>query len=245
MVDDMRQDRWNSLAIAGAIFVALAVPAGSAIGQSQRGVDANLVLDSAAFLAAHPDLLNRHRGMAAYERGDMEEALGWFRRAARYADKASQAMIGEILWSGGPVPRDPALAYAWMDLAAERGYPAFTIIRERFWEALEPSQREDALERGLALYAEYGDAVAQPRIARVLNRERRRATGSRLGYVGALEVQIIGPDGELMSIDGSRFYDPKFWQPELYQAWHDAVWTLPPEGRVNIGEVEPMRRDGD
>lgn len=242
MVDDMRQDRWNSLAIAGAIFVALAVPAGSAIGQSQRGVDANLVLDSAAFLAAHPDLLNRHRGMAAYERGDMEEALGWFRRAARYADKASQAMIGEILWSGEGVERDPALAYAWMDLAAERGYPGFTLVRERYWQALDASQREDAVARGAALYAEYGDAAAQPRIAAVLRRERRRATGSRVGYVGALRVHLPGADGQWVSIDGSRFYDRKFWDPELYQAWHDAVWTLPPEGRVDIGDVEPLRR---
>ena len=233
----------RQLILSGMIGVVLAGAPCAGFAQEQNEVEADLVLSSESFLSAHPDLNNRRRGMGAYEEGRHDEALSFFRRAARYADKASQAMIGEMLWKGEGGARDPALAYAWMDLAAERGYPGFTIIRERYWAELDEAQRRDAVARGEEIYAEYGDAVAQPRIAAVLRRERRRTTGSRTGFVGTLEVQIPGPGGMMHSVSGSRFYDRKFWDPELYQAWHDAVWMEPREGRVNIGDVEPLRRD--
>lgn len=233
----------KQLVSAGVAAVALAFGTAGVKAQEQRVVDTDRVLGSEAFLSAHPDLQNRHRGTLAYEEGRLEEALTYFRRAAWYADKPSQAMVGEMLWKGEGVARDPALAYAWMDLAAERGYRGFTIIRERYWAELDQAQREDAVTRGQDIYAEYGDEVAQPRIATVLRRERRRMTGSRTGFVGTLEVLIAGPGGIPQSISGDRFYDAKFWEPELYQAWHDAVWMEQREGRVNIGDIEPLRRD--
>src|SRR5690606_42113539 len=90
---------------------------------------------------------------------------------------------------------------------------------------------------------ELGAARPMPRIANVRGRESRRATGSRRGCVGSLTVYIPGPGGQMQSIDGTRYYDEKFWDPELYQAWHDAVWMEPNEARVSIGDVEPLRRD--
>lgn len=233
----------RNLVLAGAIGIILAGAPAIAPAQQQHAVDTDLVLDSEGFLRAHPDMQNRHRGMTAYEEGRHEEALTYFRRAARYADKPSQAMVGEMIWKGEGTQRDPALGYAWMDLAAERGYPGFTILRERYWAQLDEAQRRDAVARGEDIYAEFGDEVAKPRIATVLRRESRRVTGSRLGFVGFLTVQIPGPGGQIQSIDGNRFYDKKFWDPELYQAWHDAVWMEPNEGRVRIGDVEPLRRD--
>ncbi|MGY0633262.1 hypothetical protein [Luteimonas sp. A478] len=226
--------------LAGMVGVVLL---GSASASAQDALDEHVVMQSEAFLTAHPDLNNRRRGMAAYEVGRYKEALTFFRGAARYADKPSQAMVGEMLWKGEGTSRDPALAYAWMDLAAERGYPGFTVIRERLWAGLDDAQREDALVRGEQVYAEYGDAVSRPRIDQVLRRERRRTTGSRTGFVGFLEIRIPGPGGIVQSIDGNRFYDPKYWEPEQYHAWQDAVWTQLPAGRVDIGDVEPLRRD--
>lgn len=211
--------------------------------QAQAKPDATdqQILQSEGFLTAHPDLLNRGRGWRAYREGDFAGALTYFRRAARYADKPSQAMIGEMHWKGEGVEQDPALAYAWMDLAAERGYEGFTLLRERYWQRLDEAQRRDALARGEAIYAEFGDDVAKPRIATVLRRERSRITGSRTGAVGALTIEIPGPGGFTQTIDGSKYYASKFWDPEEYQAWHDAVWTKPREGRVDVGEVEPLR----
>jgi len=223
-----------------AILIGLAMAAGPGLAHAQSGggVDEDFVLGSEAFLAAHPDLKNRTRGMEAYEAGEFEDALRWFRLAARYADKPSQAMVGEMLWKGEGGGRDPALAYAWMDLAAERGYPGFTAVREHYWEQLDEAQRGQALARGQEVYAEYGDAVAQPRIAAVLRRARGRTTGSRTGFVGALRVIVPGPGGTTREIDGSQFYDRKFWDPARYQAWHDSTWARPRIGRVTVGELE-------
>src|SRR3546814_6828921 len=80
-----------------------------------------------------------------------------FLRAARYADKPSQAMVAEMHWRGLGVPQDRELGYAWMDLAAERMYPNFVIKRERYWQLLDADQRSNAIERGQQLLAEYGD----------------------------------------------------------------------------------------
>src|SRR3546814_9279963 len=70
-------------------------------------------------------------------------------------------MVAEMLWNGDGVERDRALAYAWMDLAAERGYAGFLGLRERYWSALDEAGRARALEAGQEVYAHYGDAAAR------------------------------------------------------------------------------------
>lgn len=190
-------------------------------------LDAQMI--QAGFLSSHPDLRYRILGMNRYKDGKHEDALKFFRRAAYYADKPSQAMVAEMLWNGEGGLQDRALAYAWMDLAAERGYPELLGMRERYWAGLDENARERALALGQEAYAQYGDAAAKPRIATVLRRESRKATGSRTGFVGNL--QLVLPDGQ--TIDGSKFYDPQFWDPEKYQAWHDNNW----ESKMRVGKV--------
>src|SRR5690606_35047968 len=114
----------------------------------------------AGFLSSHPDLRHRMRGLKEFKDGNLEDAFRFFQRAAFYADKPSQGMVAEMLWSGQGVPQDRALAYAWMDLAAERGYATFLGARERYWNALDESERERAISEGQAVYAKYGDAAA-------------------------------------------------------------------------------------
>lgn len=194
---------------------------------------------SAGFLSAHPDLRYRLLGLEEYRQGNHADAFRFFRRAAYYADKPSQGMVAEMLWQDQGVPQDRALAYAWMDLAAERGYRGFAGLRERYWAELDETERERAVTEGRALYAKYGDEAAQPRIAAVLRRERRQATGSRLGSTGNVQIFIPGPGG-VQQIDGSTFYDPKYWDPEQYQAWHDSIWMAPRIGRVTVGEIEAV-----
>lgn len=72
------------------------------------------IVQSADFLASHPDLRFRVDGLAAYGAGDYTRAMDAFLQATHHADKASQAIIGEMHWSGHGVPVDRALAYAWM-----------------------------------------------------------------------------------------------------------------------------------
>ena len=66
------------------------------------------------------------------------------------------------------MPADRALAHAWMVVAAERGYPMFVELRDRFAAGLTAEQRQRSQGIQQELMAEYGDAVAKPRIAEVL-----------------------------------------------------------------------------
>lgn len=206
------------------------------------------IMMSAGFLSSHPDLRYRLLGVEAYRDSDYERALEHFRRAAYYADKPSQGMVAEMLWTGQGTARDPALAYAWMDLAAERGYRGFVIQRERYWSRLDEAARNRAITEGQSVYERYGDAAARPRIDRELRRARRQITGSRTGRpVGALRIEVPGPNGTSIGIDATKFYDPVYWDPEQYQAWHDQVWMKPRTGNVDVGELESLHppTDGD
>ena len=202
----------------------------------------NQLMMSAGFLSSHPDLRYRLLGLEEFRSARHEDALRFFQRAGFYGDKPSQGMVAEMYWSGQGTPRDPVLGYVWMDLAAERGYEGFLLLRERYWKQLTEEQRERAIDVGQAIYAKYGDAAAQPRLAAVLRRERRNVTGSRTGFAGNVKIYVPGPGG-FEQIDGTKFYDERFWDPKLYQAWHDSVWMKPRVGRVSVGEVEQIQRD--
>lgn len=201
----------------------------------------------AGFLTGHPDLRHRQRGMDLYQRGRYAEAMRSFQRAASYADKASQAMLAEMLWTGTGVAADRPMAYVWIDLAAERGYPGLVVIRERYWNALDETERTIARRDGPALQARYHDGVAKPRLAAVLRRTRGQMTGSRTGYTGN-PLRIISPSGfGEATIDGNQFFDDRYWDPAQYQAWHDEIWTRPVQGRVEVGSAtrqpEPAKED--
>ncbi|AKC88299.1 hypothetical protein WQ53_08915 [Pseudoxanthomonas suwonensis] len=195
------------------------------------------------FLAAHPDIRWRREGLHAFHHQRYEEAHVLFRRAAGYADKASMAMLAEMYWKGLGVARDRPIGYAWMDLAAERLYPNFTILRERYWGELSAAEQQAAIERGQALLAEFGDDVAKPRLERVLRREGRQATGSRTGSVGFVRiVPMTGPmagKGQVMRAED--YYRREYWDPERYWAWQDEAWKAPQREHVEVGDVEQVR----
>lgn len=205
----------------------------------EPGISPELMTEG--FLSAHPDLRWRREGLHAYANKRYDQAMQYFLRAARYADKPAQAMIAEMHWKGIGVPQDRELGYAWMDLAAERFYSNFLIMREQYWETLDATQRVNAIERGQPLLAEYGDDVAKKRMAKVL-RKHRGVTGSRTGFVGNLEIiPFTGPyAGSGLRIRGDEYYAPKFWQADKYFDWQDQVWDAPGarKGRVEVGDVE-------
>lgn len=209
---------------------------GLALAQSDRGQE-RLVAMSESFLASHPDLRYRLEGLDALDRGRPAEAVGLFRRAARYADKPSQSMLGEMHWTGSGVPVDRVLGYIWMDVAAERGYPLLVAKRESYWSQLTPEQRLQVRERGLDVMDEYGDPAAKPRLAKLLERGKRGATGSRLGFVGALVIRIPTAVG-YQEVRGDEYYADKFWEPDAYFRWQDRDWQQP-QGTVDVGEVLP------
>ncbi len=235
--------------VCGCVLLHAVVDTSAAESPSTLYPEEDVALLTAGFLGAHPDLRHRMAALEFMQKGNFEEAHARFKMAARFADKPSQAMVAEMLWNGKGVQADRALAYAWMDLAAERGYKGFAILRERYWNALEVNERERAVVEGQAIYSEYGDSVAKPRIASALRRGRMRMAGSRTGTAGNTRIYVPGPSS-MIEIDGSRFYHEQFWDAEKYQAWHDKIWKDPKVGNVTVGEFETIdpnktQPDGD
>ncbi|MDQ3039043.1 MAG: sel1 repeat family protein [Pseudomonadota bacterium] len=205
--------------------------------QAQADPTNNSTMVAAGFLEGHPDLLYREQGLNAYGERQHTKAMERFKMAAHFGDKASQAIVGEMLWSGVGVEQDRVMALVWMDLAAERNYPRFVNTRNGYWNALTPGERQRARNLVDNLYAEYGDAVAEPRLARALRRARNSLTGSRVGSQTS-NVQIVVPGQG--SIDASQFYNPKYWDPKQYRAWHDNFWQNAREGKVDVGDPEKL-----
>ncbi|MFY2763878.1 tetratricopeptide repeat protein [Arenimonas sp. MALMAid1274] len=221
-----------------AVLVGLALLAAG--GQAAAQItdrDDRRIITTEGFLTAHPDLRYRLEGLDAYEKGKHAEALGLFTRAAKYADKPSQSMLGEMHWKGLGVPVDRAMAYVWMDLAAERGYPLMVAKRESYWRDLDEAERARALSHGDKMYGEYGDDVAKARMRLMLRRERLWGTGSRVGSTGNLRIMIPTASG-VRYVSGDDYYDRKFWQPDLYFQWQDQDWKRTGKATVEVGEVQ-------
>lgn len=232
--------------VAGAaVPAAPATPAQLATAETDR-IDARDFDARQRLTATHPNERHRLYGAEAAGKGQWREAAGHFRRAARYADKYSQHRLSLIHWHGLDGPADPALAYAWADLAAERGYPQFLVLREKMWLELDPAQRERALREGHALYAEFGDATAKPRFERAVTRARRQITGSRTG-AGADQTLVFAASGGASIFDSSAALDlrPMYaaWRLDARRYWavEDAVWQ---NGSVEVGPSETLSPAG-
>lgn len=225
------------------------------------------IIQSSFFAGAHPDLRWRLSALENIRQGNdsfvMEELL----RAARYGDKPSQAMVAEAYWKGLYKEKvDRPLAYAWMDLAAERGYKPLLVKREVYWSKLSAAEQDEAIERGAEVYAEYGDDVALPRLDEKLRRARSEKTGSRLGSnavapgvitPGASKVKIsvstpisalVDPNiGSLGSMHAnvssganrSKTWESKFWDLDRYIAWKAVALDAEFSG-LGDGEVEVL-----
>ena len=192
-----------------------------------------VVMDSVTYQTTHPDHKHFREGMEAWQERRYQDARESFLQAARLADKASQAVLGEMYWTGKGVPIDRVLAYVWMDLAAERMYARYLGHRERYWEQLSKDERQRAQSLGEQLYAEYGDQVAKPRMETILHRGRAELTGSRVGgqnrnrvYQGLPPMSGLG--SQMVSGPVAQelvgFGDSKFWRPNEYWAFQDEAY---------------------
>jgi hypothetical protein len=187
--------------------------------------------------------------LSAYEAGQYVSALRKFERAAHWADKVAQFNLGVMHLHGQGTDPDPARAWAWFELAAERAYPRMTEVAGRVWETLDETQRTRARRiHDEELLGRYGDAVAVPRTARRMRRDQRRATGSRVGFRrGGLRVYEVadigwGKSGEI-SFSGrvhtsGSYYDPvKFDFHEIVAA-ETRLFEAAQQGKVRLGEFK-------
>lgn len=228
------------------LFAALFVTIGfTGFADAASDYQDDVIRNSSSFIAEHPDLKFRSRAIAAYRKARFSEAFANFRHAAKYADKPSQGMLAEMLWKGEGVDVDRVQAYAWIDLAAERAYPAMVLSREKMWSLLSETERKHAVTLGMELYEYYGDNVAKKRLESAIRRSRMNVLGSRVGYVGTSHVclDMVGlvPDEILAcrdKVDSSVFYQDKYWKSEEYWKWQDVAWQSPRTGRVDVMPIQ-------
>lgn len=227
--------RLKSIALLLALFCGMA--ASAAFAATDDPLE-DTRLHAPGFLRGHPDLRHRKNGLDARDMGHMAEAFSQFQTAARYGDKPSQAVVAEMLWDGQGTERNRPLAYAWMDLAAERGYVGFLALRERYWAALSEPERVQAVALGPKVFEQYGDTVAKPRLARVIRQVRNSTTGSRTGMQMGMRMYAGPPGSEQM--DDTYLRSERFWDPQSYQALMDRAWSKRRIGSARRDEVKAL-----
>ena len=145
----------------------------------------------------HDDLFGEFAGFRYYAQHRYADALHYFKLGAYYADKPSQISVGLMYLKGEGVSRDPATALGRIELASERGYPAYVATRDHVKATLTPDELARAKEIHEKVAEEYGDAAAKPRIADELRAGLRQMTGSRAGFdagVQFLPLEAIYPE---------------------------------------------------
>jgi TPR repeat protein len=196
------------------------------------------------------------QGNNAYQARQYPTAMANFIRAAYWADKLAQHNVGVMYYKGQGVERDPAHAWAWFELAAERRYPHLSAIADQVYLELD----EAAQQRGRAileseLLGEYGDEVAVPRTARRMARDRRSTAGSRVGAVGALRVIDVDPNGSArLSYDrgmivmeyygtehgGDQFFANPLWDFHQVIETEAVVFDAVARGQVKLRDVQAI-----
>lgn len=189
-----------------------------------------LLLQSAAVLAQRAEYnggaITSHteriqsKAESLYLQGHWERAHFIFQNElAPIGDKYAQYMVGYMYLNGQGVKRDPVMASAWYRVAAERGVPEFSAVRDQLLDSLDPDQLTQSDSRYIELRKEYGDLVVMLDVLRKERRLRRaETTGSRLDG-GASPVTVIIPRTG-MAMTREEFLSQ---EDEKMQVWLDYV----------------------
>ncbi len=241
-----------------AIGTALALPTAPAAAQQPNEGVLIALLSNQQVIGAHPDLFYRDLGVRAYRAGNKRSAVSLLQKAASYADKPAQAMLAAMYWNGDGITQDRPRGYAWMDLAADRGYRDLLIQREQYWAQLSASERKQAVSEGRRIYAKYNDERGLHKLDLALKQAVDKATGSRTGFGGSnLTVRLRGgAAGPTMAakqdngpavaggtpVRGTDYYAAQLWSAEPYAKLKDQVWEYARHetGKVEIGPLQSL-----
>lgn len=198
--------------------------------------------------SGHIDQYFRRKGFDSYRQGRTRGAREYFQYAAKFGDKTSQLALALMHHRGEGGPQDKAMAYAWLDLAAQRGYPSFLARREAIWNELGESERTRAVDLTTQLYATYGDAVAKPRFATHMRRYLRKSVWSHSSLRTGRLVVIDNYRGDAAGFRAapgagcrrdSDYFIPERFDPDAYWAAQDRLWV--PGGKVEVLPLVPTR----
>ncbi len=175
-----------------------------------------------------------------YESGDYDSAYQGYRQSARWGNKLSQFNIGTMYYNGIGVSRDPARAWAWIELSAEREYPQLVHAADEIWRELDDNEQQRAQRiHDEELVPEYADAATLPRTKRFVNRRYRSATGSRLGGVAGSNPLLVQPRDHPQSI-GDVYYREDEWRVERWLEQEAAWFEQMMEAGEPVGEFEEI-----
>lgn len=225
-----------------AAFAADAQPARDpAVGLVFRGLDGVSIndLQRAEVMAeyGHPNEMWRVRALIALKRGDLPGTVERLQLASRYADKLSQHSLSLMYWHGVGVEVDRAVAYVWAELAAERDYPTLERARAAMWLKLSDEERTRAAALRPQWMAEYGDAVAKPRMERAMEKALVEVTGSRIG-ASRDWVQFGSVNGR--PVPTAEEYLAEYrWKPETYWRAEELRWNA----KVVVGDSEKVESE--
>jgi hypothetical protein len=133
------------------------------------------------------------QGVHAFAKKDYRFAIQMYEVAASWAYKPAEFNLGVIYARGAGVAVDVPRAMAWMALAAERNDPRYVDAREAVYATMSKEQFEQANMIWRDLKKTYGDQVALRRAKARWEEVRTHITGSRVGFVGHLDVGVSMP----------------------------------------------------
>jgi uncharacterized protein len=198
----------------------------------------------AANYAEHtPGYQSLIEGSRSYKAGQYASAKSKFKQAAYWADKLAQFNLGVMNYHGHGVRQNQARAWAWFELAAERGYPEMVEMARLVHEDLSETQRargQRILEQELR--PEYGDDARVEHVARHMERERRRVTGSRTGFVSG-NLQIVDRSGRNRS--GDDYFRPEAWDFHQVIELETRVFQALASGKVTLTDLEFIDDDDE
>jgi len=147
----------------------------------------------------------QERVEAVYVAGDYERALLIYEKElAPIGDKYAQYMVGYMHLNAEGTPQDKANALAWFRLAAERGEPLLSQVRDELLLEMTPGEVAVSDRIFLELWKSMGDRALLMELIRRDMRTLRAQTGTRIpGSASSGSTAIYKLSGEVV---GPNFY---------------------------------------
>ena len=118
---------------------------------------------------------------AAYKDKDYDQAYKLYHRLAEYGDKFSQYRIAYMHQKGYGVEKNMIEALAWSYVSAEKKVKGFVNYHVGLKNKMSAEQVQRGLELGEEYLEEYGLYSVAYRAKRLIKKNKKRCTGSRVG----------------------------------------------------------------